>query len=199
MRRVILSIALVASVLAFAGVSKADTVELPLNCAGTYGFNSYWQANFDLGVTFSEISHVYIDWSGGITAGRAIYYTDPCNPFPLDVGIYASLGSNPWPRSTEVWGGESTYPEPEIFDKISQFSLLGISSWSDLLDGQGNIMISHTSFYGDGWNYIDYGSVILNDATLIVEGTVIPEPATFILLVLGFTQIIRRKSRSHTV
>ncbi len=190
--------AIIAIILAMAGVALGDTVELPLNCAGTYGFNSYWQADFNLGVTFSEISHVYIDWSGGITAGLAVYDTDPCNPFPLDVGIRASLGSNPWPRLTEIWGGAETDPEPEIFDRISQFSLSPTSSWSDLLDGQGNIRISHISFVGTGgWHYIDYGSVVLNDATLIVEGTVIPEPATFILLVSGFTQIIRRKSHSR--
>ena len=44
----------------------AAIVELPLDCAGTYDpDNQYWTTDFDLGVTFTEIFHVYIDWSGG--------------------------------------------------------------------------------------------------------------------------------------
>ena len=88
--------------------ARADTVELDLfsiGCRHTYDFNSpYWQTNFNLGVTFTQISHVYINWSGGITAGLAIDYDDPCNPFPREVGIYAGLG---FPRMTEVWGGRN--------------------------------------------------------------------------------------------
>jgi hypothetical protein len=189
--------AIIAIILAMAGAALGDTVELPLNCAGTYDINTpYRTIDFDLGVTFSEISHVYIDWSGEITAGRAIYYTDPCNPFPLKVGIYA--GFYPPFRHAEAWGGEQTYPSPEPFDSISEIKP---SIWSDLLDGQGNIGIQYEELawvYGSyGGEYIEHGSVMLDNATLIVEGTVIPEPATFILLALGFTQIIRRKSRSH--
>ena len=57
--------------------TRADTVQLDLLSLGcpteltsdTAGGPLYWQKDFDLGVTFSEISHVSIDWSGGITAG----------------------------------------------------------------------------------------------------------------------------------
>jgi len=45
------------------GVTGADAtiVKLPLGCDGWYVRNSpYWETDFDLGVTFTEISHVYI-------------------------------------------------------------------------------------------------------------------------------------------
>ena len=95
---------IVAAVLLGAGVAGADIVELPLACEGVYDFNQpYWTTDFDLGVTFTEISNVYIDWSGEITSGLAIYYSDPNAPFPMNVGIYAAMG---YLRITEVWGGE---------------------------------------------------------------------------------------------
>jgi hypothetical protein len=189
--------AIIAIILAIAGVAWGDTVELPLNCTGTYDINTpYWTTDFDLGVTFSEISHVYIDWSGEITAGLAIYYTDPCNPFPLEVGIRSAF-SFPF-RYVEVWGGEEIYPSSEPFDFLSEIKP---STWSDLLDGQGSISIQYQEvvwpFELYGGEYIKHGSVILDDATLIVEGTVIPEPATTFLLLLGTGLMVRmRHSRT---
>ncbi|NIP52391.1 MAG: hypothetical protein GWN67_09830 [Phycisphaerae bacterium] len=91
-------------------ITSADAaiVELPLAAEGRYDVNSvHWEMDFDLGITFTEISHVYIDWSGEMMAGLAIDHTTPGpQPFPLDVGLHASLGSNPWPRLTDVYGGK---------------------------------------------------------------------------------------------
>jgi hypothetical protein len=189
MRTVIITIRLAVLILGFTGMAKADTVELPLNCAGTYDINTpYWTSDFDLGVTFSEISHVYIDWSGEITAGLAIYYTDPCNPFPLEVGIRAGF-TFPF-RYVAVWGGEQSYPAPEPFDFLSEIKP---STWSDLLDGQGTIRIQFEELIMTNGRYIKDGSVMLDDAALIVEGTVIPEPATFLLLSLGGIMLRKRR------
>jgi hypothetical protein len=197
MRKAILSITLTALVLGFAGMAKADTVELnlfDLGCPTRFDFDSpYWQTNFDLGVTFSEISHVYIDWSGEITAGRAIYYTDPCNPFPQDVGIGARLYEGPWLHHTTIWGGESGYPAPESFACVSEL-LYGDPGWSPLYDGKANIGIQYKELIMLDGRYIEHGSVVLDSAKLVVDGTVVPEPSTLVLLVLGFTQIIRRRS-----
>src|SRR4030042_1785920 len=180
---------IIAMMLAITGTALGDTVELPLNCAGIYDVNTPpWTMDFDLGVTFSKISRVYIDWSGEITAGRAIYYSDPCNPFPQEVGIYASLGDNPYSRYAPVLGGEQTYPAPEPFNSVSEFILIGPSTWSDLLDGQGKIRILYTEDIISNGIYIEHGSVVLDSARLVFEGTVIPEPATLTFLILGFDQ-----------
>ena len=182
---------IVAAVLvcAISPLAEADIVELPLAAEGVYDFNfSYWTTDFDLGVTFTEISNVYIDWSGEITSGLAIYYSDPNAPFPVDVGIYASMG---YPRRTKVWGG-ATYPDPEPFDSLSEIPP-GTSAWSDLLDGRGTITIGYTQPIILG-TYVEYGSVVLNDATLVVDGVVVPEPATFLLLIIGIAGV-RAKGR----
>jgi hypothetical protein len=175
--------------------ADAAIVELPLAAEGRYDVNSGpWEMDFDLGVTFTEISYVYIDWSGEITAGLAV---DPMRPgpqpFPLDVGISAYLGANPWPRLAAVYGGEATYPEPEGFDLQSEFGLPGATTWSDLLDGQGTIKIGHVVLGGPYLAYAEFGFVDLSSATLIVEGTIVPEPATLFLLALG--AVMMRKKR----
>lgn len=165
-------------VLALATTAFGDIVSTPLNCSGIYDSNTtFREYDFDFGVTFSEISKVYIAWSGEITGGRAISYSDPCNPFPVDVGII--VGVIPGVRFVEVDGGKKTYPEPEPFDEISKFRLFLSSSWSDLLDGQGRIIVYYTEgkWAPEAGRNIEHGSVTLNDATLLIEGTVISEPA----------------------
>ena len=172
-----------------AGTTLADTVELDLftlGCPTEFAFNSPqfgWEKDFDLGVTFTEISHIYIDWSGGITGGLAVDdYGAPGEPFPLDVGIIASMS---YPRLSEIWGGETTYPEPEPFDCLSEIPP-GTSAWADLLDGEGTIIIDYTEFvFGGNGGYIEHGSVTLDRATLVVDGVVVPEPASILLFMMG--------------
>jgi hypothetical protein len=173
---------------------NADIVELPLDCEGRYDVDSGpWEMGFDLGVTFTEITNVYIDWSGEIMAGLA---TDPMRPgpqpFPCDVGLLAYLGHNPYARLTEVYGGEATYPEPEGFNYLSEFELLGSTTWSDLLDGQGTIEIGHVVLGGPYLAYVEFGFVDLSSATLVVEGTPVPEPATVYLFILGWVLLRKR-------
>jgi hypothetical protein len=173
--------AIIAIVLAITTVVWGNVIELPLNCEGTYDINTpYWTTDFDLGVTFSEISHVYVDWAGGITAGLAVRYTDPCNLFPLEVGIRAAF-SFPF-RYVAVWGGEESYHSPELFDSLFEIKS---STWSDLLDGQGTINIQFEELIMTNGRYIKDGSVMLNDATLVVEGTIVPEPTSLLLFALG--------------
>jgi hypothetical protein len=176
----------------------AEIVEFPLNgCAGTYTVDTpYWTSDFDLGVTFSEISHVYIDWSGEINAD--LYPGNP-DPLPGYGKLVAGIGPIPgegWLRSASVLGGVSTYPEPEPFGKSSEFFIyqLGVT-WDSLLDGKESITIFIPSVAGDP-PPISQGSVVLNNATLVVDGTIIPEPATIVFIGLGIMSIRRRRTIS---
>ena len=187
MRKQIIPLSMVI-LLFFVHVLPATIVEHPLNCAGTYDIDTpVWETNFDLGFEFLEISHVYIDWDGDITGGQAVYYSDPDNPFPIDVGIYASLGSNPNLRRVTLWGGSNNYPNPESFDCVTEFELIGGSTWSDLLDGKGTITIGYTELILTNARYIESGNVDLNNTTLVFEGTEIPEPTSIFFLSLGIS------------
>ncbi len=189
-------------VLGFVGMADADTVELDLfslGCPTEFTFdNPYWQANFDLGTGFIEISHVYIDWSGGITAAL-VQQLDPQTlepigePFPIDVGIYAGLSYPPL-RITDIWGGQATYPTPEPFDCLSEIPAM---SWADLLDGTNAVTLGLTEAVSPYGRYVEHGSILLDKATLVVEG-IIPEPASIFLLAVGAFGL-RARYLSHQI
>jgi hypothetical protein len=181
-------------------LASADIVEIDLfelSCQQVYDFNSpYWTADFDLGIKFLEISNVYIDWAGEITAGLAVNPWVPGpQPFPFDEGIGASLGGEPYARRATISGGEATYPEPEVFDCLSEFQLLGTTTWTDLLDGRGTIIIGYEGLASSVGGVIEHGFVVLNEASMVIEGTIVPEPATFLFLVLGVALISVNKSK----
>jgi hypothetical protein len=102
-----------ASLLAVCCVAKADIVQLSLPCAGVYDLNTpYWSADFDLGVTFTDISHVYVDWSGETIAALAAEYSNPDDPFSIHVGIGAYLEGPPIHKVylALAWGGNLSRP-----------------------------------------------------------------------------------------
>jgi hypothetical protein len=183
-------------VLGFAGMAKADTVELPLNCAGTYDVNTPpWTTDFDLGVTFSEISHVYIDWSGEINASLLQDIGEP-SPTPRNGSLIAYIGAYPPLQLAGVWRGAATYPAPEPFDVRSEFWLSEPATWNNLLDGQETITIFYPVFVSTA-HIIDYGSAVLNDATLVVEGTIVPEPASLLLFGTGLLTLLARNKTKN--
>ncbi|MBN1436834.1 MAG: hypothetical protein JW936_07150 [Sedimentisphaerales bacterium] len=169
----------------------ADVVTYPLSCAGTYNVNSEaWVHDFDLGVTFTEITQVSIQWSGAMTAATV------SPPFQyIDVGVSASItGAAPQYRHASVWAGAEAYPVPEEFDCQSIIQSSGTTTdWSSLLDGQDQIRIEYTEEILLLQTYLHHGSMVLDDATLIVEGTVVPEPICATLLLIGATALLRKR------
>lgn len=167
----------------------AEIVELLLSCEGQYGLEQLWATEFDLGITFTEISNAYIDWSGTITA--ELIGADP--PFPINGQFVARLyESDPhdYMGAAFVRAGVATYPDPEPFDLQSSFINW---SWSMLLDGQGRIEI----WFGgiarpEIWDTVEPPSGMLDSATLVFNGTPVPEPATVILFALGGLMLRRR-------
>jgi hypothetical protein len=186
MKTIISATTLAVLVLGFAGITKAGTVELnlfDLGCPAAFSYNSsHWRTDIDLGIPVSEISHVYIDWSGTFTASLLAYGDDPANPFPKNVSLSAELLTGPTSYYIRISGGESAYPDPESFSAVSE--LINVGSWLPLgpyIDLQYREPIP----FGRPVNYVEHGSLTLNSAILIVEGTFIPEPASLFLFALG--------------
>jgi len=177
---------------------QAETVTLPLDCAGEYGIDTPdWILDFDLGVEFTEISNVYMDWSGEMTAGLFIpAHSTETSPLPSGFSAYMP---SPIGALTSYLGGVDTYPYPEPFDAISGFELhsMGPGNWSNLLDGQATIEIGYAEAAFAG-SYVESGSAVLDEASLVVDGTVVPEPATLFLLAAVIVAI-RRKRRDLKV
>lgn len=184
--------------------TQASLVELnllSLGCPQEFpGSWNSWESDFDLGVTFSDIFHVHIDWAGEITGGL-FQQTDPFtfepigDPIQVNEGIFISLGYNPHKRRVIQWGGALTYPYPEPFDSLLEIELPTATTWSDLLDGQGDVEIGYYDVIPLNGHYIKHGEIFLDEATLIIEGTVIPEPATFLLLTIGLVGIFSKNKR----
>lgn len=194
------SIILVAALLITAKANAA-IVEYDLNCQGSYWVGKNWTVDFDLGIIFSEISHIYLDWSGSITA---VEFEPIFNPIPgfdpycdgyFKARLYDS-GSSTALASRSVYRGADTAPNPESFDLQSEFSL---NDYSPFLDGVGSIKITFNQEYHFLWGSdipiirkLSNASGQLNPAKLIVDGIIIPEPATLLLLAFG-TLTLRKK------
>jgi hypothetical protein len=188
MKTKIITIVAAGMLLGASPLASADIVSLDLfdlGCQTLYDSNSsVWTTNFDLGVTFMEISNVYIDWAGEITGGLAMLYSNPEEPFPFDVSINAYLDM-PVDAGVSIWGGEATYPNSEPFDCQLDFELFGLGSWSDLLEGQGTIWFFYEELIIIKGSYIESGSIVLDRANLIVEGVPVPEPTAFLFIIIG--------------
>ena len=105
------------------------------------------------------------------------------------------LGSGTPLGSAYLYGGQSTYPGPEVFDTQLPFP---VTDFSPLLDGIGTIKIGFHPTYPmetvmmekleDAFGYIDC-------ATLVFDGTVVPEPATVLLLAFGALTLRKKRPR----
>jgi hypothetical protein len=179
--------------------ANADIIQYNLNCGRSYWPRSTWTADFDLGTEFSEISNISLQWSGSI---KAVEF-EPIVPIPNFPPYYNGyfkaqifdLGSSTALATKSVYGGSTTAPAPQTFDLLSELNM----DYSPFLDGVGSIKITFNQKYPLLWysdipilRIVSNASGQLDPATLIFEGTVVPEPATLILLTLG-TLFLRQK------
>lgn len=191
----ILVFAIVVVVLVVQSNVHAAVFEIPLACQGQYDAGQTWTTDFDLGVSFTQISSIYIDWSGSITAELIALVDDPYVTLPWDAQFVANLydlSSHDFCGAAYVVGGEATYPLPDPFDLQSAFSN---NAWSKLLGGQGTVEIG---FWGTILPAIYYTveppSGQIQSATLVLEGTPVPEPITLLLLGAGAIALLRKRT-----
>lgn len=176
----------------------AVIIELPLDSAGVYGGPgaSYFEEYFDLGVHFSEISTVSIVWSGSIKGSVITNDLSNGEPEVVDTHCIAWLGD--LDATAEVAAGQSTYPDPEQFEVTTKFTLRVNHTWNNLLDGKGRLLIEENGYiflpWVGGGGYLEYGEISLENATLVFEGTVVPEPASLLLLLAGVPVMKKRKT-----
>jgi hypothetical protein len=185
----------------FIPLAYAELFELPLDCNGSYDLDTpTWTLELDLGIQFSQINNIYIDWSGKITAEWAENNFNGQDG-PIDGRFKAKLyETTPYDSLgyAEIYAGESTYPNPELFNVQTDFTDDG---WSMLYDGKCTVDIDF--MYGWSFRAPEISTLIepegmIESAKLVVDGTVVPEPATILLLTAGVV-IARRKSfkKSH--
>lgn len=190
-------------ILSLSQITNATIVEYPLNdFIGAYGLNNSRIANIDIDVEFSDISSISIDWSGDITAGLSNYLLSPPenDPFPSQGVFCAYLYKTNLTIDTfgEVFksGGIATYPNPEPFNDIQTFSDHG---WSLFNDGLAILEIRISpGTPNPGEIIVEWPSGNINSAILRIEGTVVPEPASLLILTAGSFWICRysRKRRN---
>ena len=174
---------LIALLVMIAATAKGTIIEISLDSAGQYNSQDTWSSSFDFGVSFSQINDIYIDWSGQIVGEDTSFGVVPAQ---FVATLYESDPQSYFGQAS-VYGGAATYPTPEPFNLQSSFTDEG---WSSVYDGHGNIEI----WFGD---IIHVGITEslptgqIDTAKLVIDGIIVPEPATLSLLAFG-TLIYRR-------
>ena len=165
-----------------ASAAWGAVVEVPLDCAGYYEWFDTWTGQFDLGLEFSQIDNVYVEWSGEITAGLAESWSGGVEPRDGRFVVEPYEGDIEFGRAA-VNAGEATYPDPEPFDEQTGFDYL---NYARLLDGQAEVEIwlNQVIHVGDMGAYPGPSGDLFG-ASLFIEGTIVPEPVSVVMLTYG--------------
>jgi hypothetical protein len=153
---------------------KADVITLPLpELIGPVGRHPNWDVvSFDLGVTFSSIQSVQVQYSGSISPGLAQGDGAECPVYPqVSVpGRIQVFMDHPASGSCITNIG----PYNGSFSVIQDLECTYDANWDILLDGQEELITHVTSDFGSICQYIIVSpTATISDASLIVEGTVI--------------------------
>lgn len=173
-------------------VAAAAVYTAPLTgVSGSYAWGEDRTIDVDFGTSFTSIQSFRIEWSGHINAG---WYVFNDMEFGLRSGVsrgafYAVTDPlDPWVHADTDLLGVATYPDPEFFDMASAFRLFP-DHFDGLFDGKTRLSIGISREWmmgvGDYLPETTYATGYLDGATLIVEGTPVPEPSSVAALLLG--------------
>lgn len=160
---------LLAALLALPRTSSAAliTVSLP-ELDGTYMVGEVRTANFDLGVTFSsiEFSRLRFQVEGWFFDTSSFGSARPNTTFNIAVGDERAP-ADPLPRFVGF----------AVFSDEKTIKLRSVPGWLDAIDdGIGSITLQLRS-----------GTGTVASSELLIQGTIVPEPSTLVLLGLGIT------------
>jgi hypothetical protein len=155
------------------------------------------EASFDFGQPFSSIQNVWIEVEAQVFAHEfdvcgTVFDPQPCEHVIQLLGFVSLMDIEDSPVLGIVFsGGLSFSDDLEVLEAsgtaISEFTNTSVG-WDFLLDGQGSLTLFWNGTLGDPdrmiLNVIEPSGEIFN-ARLIVEGTPVPEPSTFMMLAAG--------------
>ncbi len=176
--------------------AQADIVTVSLTeLAGPVGRHPNWDViDVDLGVIFSEIQSVKIQVSGTITPGlgQGDGVERPVLPYFELPGIIEIFMDHPATGSCITTVG----PFNGGFSVEQFLECTYDANWDILLDGQEELIAHITSnLVGIGFGSpLEFPTADISQATLTVEGVVIPEPASILLLLVGVPIMKKRKT-----
>jgi len=150
------------------GQAQGDTFVVPLDATGPYQMYESVYFDFDLGVELSAVYDVRVDWAGGVTGGVNCYW----EPFSWCFEVW--LSTEDGAKVAEgPWAGEVTYPDPEPFAAVSEFSTIsGSYGWGFLMDGtaSGRVELAFIRYVPECPPRV-FPSGFLEGASLIIDGT----------------------------
>lgn len=168
---------------------KANIFVVPLDVDGFYNGGDTVNFEFDLGTALTEVQSARFICSGSITAGLD-YWGDPVScrfEARLLTGVNYMFARSPY-------AGASEWPDPEPFSCDSVFNPAAGATWDFLLDGHTEGCV----FLWGPEGPISYppqsnSSGTITSASIIIEATPVPEPATLFFLGLGAAMLRKRK------